>query len=187
MRDTARDAAPGPRPALAMGGRPSGPKPGALLPWVPLVLVGILAVPLVLWLAKRFGGDEPKPGTNPPAVPAGTSQDPGRAAAPPPVEAVQKGPVHAVVAISYDYNDRQKQLALQTRDQLIRDGFPNVVLLAVPAARPSHYVIYVGEAAEAGTLVPLRDRLRQHSVPGQPGAKPFEKAYVQKRPTIGTP
>lgn len=168
------------------------------LPWMSLFLVGLLAVPLTVWLARRFRAEPVQAATAPraaaprtaPAAPkegeaAGAKENGARAAVPAqdrgaaPAEAAEAP--YSILAVTYPYNTESLELGRRTEEQLLRAGFTEISLVPVPDDRnPKFLELYVGQAATPEALEPVRDRLRQLILPTKPDEKPFASAYVRR-------
>lgn len=149
------------------------------MPWGLIILVVILTIPLAIWMAQNFGRStapqNPDPATGP-------GQNP-----PEPTESSVIEQPFGVKVITYNYSDANVEIARTTARALIRD-FPDysnqVFLLEVPVDAPENLEIWIGATAEAQDLYELRDEIRGHTLITSGDSRPFESAYITRRPPM---
>lgn len=101
---------------------------------------------------------------------------PAAAAAPSPT-AVEAG--WTIQAITYDFTDRNAELANGVLDHLRAEGFAPVAAVQIPSADPERILVLVGRFASSAEAQATLDALRRTNGPAG-GTRPFESAYVGK-------
>ncbi len=161
------------------------------VPWMPLALVIVLAIPLLWWVLQGLSGrgsvQAAGPGEDPAVVLTGgagspQSSPPGDASAGP----VQAAPDFGILVVTYDYSKANEDLARRTRASLEEAGFPKVSAVLVPSDHPTHIEVFVGRASRPALLEPLLVRVQKFTLPGQSRQRPFADAVVRRHRQLAT-
>lgn len=144
------------------------------LPWLGLLVLVAVAVPLVWWLSGLLRQAPIEAGAS--ALTPAAGEEP---AATPPAAPARYG----VVAITYQRSERNLKDAYRVGQDIVN-------LLGTPGEVPDldPVQVFVGSAGASNQpeLLALRDRVRELEYPAGSGKRPFGDAYISRIPLVRT-
>ena len=150
------------------------------VPWVAVGLVSVLVIPLIWWMASRFGGEPEQNAGRPegpgsPVLSATTGRQGGGGEAAP----IRTG--WRILAITYNHSEANLSLAATTAIALEEAEFPEVLLVEKPPGQPRWIQLFVGLASSREALRPLLQSLHGVILSGD---RPFTTASVVAGPDL---